>query len=83
MPMVPVPVDSSTLAITSAVSAAITFGFCRAMTITPGVSLAIAAVVGIGLYSIGVIPIGLLVVVGIVMVGAIFKSMSKSNKPPE
>jgi len=83
MPMVPVAVDSSTLLITSLVSAAITFGFCRAVDATPGVSAAIAAAVGIALYSIGVIPIGLLAVVGIAMVVGIVKAAFKSNRPPE
>ena len=83
MPMVPVNVDSSTVAVTSAISAAITFGFCVAMDLKPGVSLAIAAVVGIALYSFGVIPIGLLAVVGIAMAIAIFKKLfSGSGGPP-
>ncbi len=81
MPMVPLPVDSSTLAITSVVSAVITFGFCAAMELKPGVSLAIAAVVGILLYSLGVIPIGLLVVVGIAMIAAIFKKLFGGGNP--
>lgn len=75
MPMVPLPVDSSTVAITSVVSAVITFGFCAAMELKPGISLAIAAGVGILLYSLGVIPIGLLAVVGFAMVAAIFKKL--------
>lgn len=75
MPMVPLPVDSSTVAITSVVSAVITFGFCAAMELKPSISLAIAAGVGILLYSLGVIPIGLLAVVGFAMVAAIFKKL--------
>ena len=75
MPMVPLPVDSSTVAITSVVPAVITFGFCAAMELKPGISLAIAAGVGILLYSLGVIPIGLLAVVGFAMVAAIFKKL--------
>lgn len=76
MPMVPVDVDSSTVAITSVVSAVITFGFCAAiMELKPGISLAIAAGVGILLYNLGVIPIGLLAVVGFAMVAAIFKKL--------
>jgi hypothetical protein len=71
--MIPVNVDSSTVAITSVISAVITFGFCAAMELTPGTSLAIAAGVGIALYSLGVIPIGLLAVVGFAMVVAIVK----------
>ena len=81
MPMVPLPVDSSTVAITSVVSAAITFGFCAAMELKPGISLAIAAGVGILLYSLGVIPIGLLVVVGFAMVAAIFKKLLGGGGP--
>ena len=81
MPMVPLPVDSSTVAITSVVSAAITFGFCAAMELKPGISLAIAAGVGILLYSLGVIPIGLLVVVGFAMVAAIFKKLFGGGGP--
>lgn len=75
MPMVPLPVDSSTVAITSVVSAVITFGFCAAMELKPGISLAVAAGVGMLLYSLGVIPIGLLAVVGFAMVAAIFKRL--------
>lgn len=73
MPMVPINVDSSTVAITSVISAVIAFGFCAAMGLKPGVSLAIAGGVGILLYSFDVIPIGLLVVVGFAMIVAIFQ----------
>jgi hypothetical protein len=73
--MIPVDVDSSTVAITSVISAVITFGFCAAMELKPGISLAIAAGVGILLYSLGVIPIGLLAVVGFAMVSVIFKKL--------
>lgn len=83
MPMVPVNVDSSTVAITSVVSAVITFGFCAAMELKPGVSLAIAIGVGIALYSFGVIPIGLLAVVGFAMVVAIFKKLFGGKNPPQ
>lgn len=82
MPMVPVNVDSSTVAITSLISAAITFGFCAAMGLKPGIALAIAVGVGILLYSFGVIPIGLLVVVGFAMVVAIFKKLFGGGTPP-
>jgi len=82
MPMVPVNVDSSTVAITSVISAVITFGFCATMGLKPGVSLAIAAGVGILLYSFGVIPIGLLVVVGFAMIVAIFKKLFGGANPP-
>lgn len=75
MPMVPVDVDSFTVAVTSVVSAIVTFGFCAALGLKPGVSLAIAAGVGIALYSFGVIPIGLLAVVGFVMIITIFKKL--------
>lgn len=75
MPMVPLPVDSSTVAVTSAVSAVVTFGFCAAMGLKPGISLAIATGVGILLYSLGVIPIGLLAIVGVAMATAIFKKL--------
>lgn len=81
MPMVPLPVDSSTVAITSVVSAVITFGFCAAMELKPGISLAIAAGVGILLYSLGVIPIGLLVVVGFAIVVTIFKKLFGGGGP--
>lgn len=75
MPMIPVSVDSSTLATTSIVMSAITFGFCVAMGIKPGISIVIGAAVGIILYSIGIIPIGLLAVVGFAMIVGIFKTM--------
>ncbi len=83
MPMVPVDVDSSTVAVTSVISAAITFGFCVAMELKPGISLAIAAGVGIALYSFGVIPIGLLAVVGFAMVVAICKKLFGSGGSPK
>jgi len=79
MPVVPVDVDSSTVAITSVISAVITFGFCAAMELKPGTSLAIAVGVGILLYSLGVIPIGLLVVVGFAMIVAVFKKITGSG----
>jgi len=83
MPMVPMNVDSSTVAVTSVISAVITFGFCATMELKPGVSLAIAIGVGIALYSFGVIPIGLLAVVGFAMVVAVLKKISGGSKPPE
>jgi hypothetical protein len=45
MPMIPVHVDSYTLAITSVISGIITFGFCTVMALKPVVSLAIAVCV--------------------------------------
>ncbi len=81
MPMVPVDFDSSTVAITSVVSAVITFGFCTAIDLKPGVSFAIGAVVGIALYSVGVIPVGLLAVVGFGMIVAIFKMLFGDGGP--
>ena len=86
MPMVPVDVDNSTVAITSIVSAVITFGFCATNGVKPGISLVIAAVAGIALSSFGVIPIGILAVVGFAMVVGIFKAMFKGgsgNPPPQ
>lgn len=83
MPMIPVEVDSSTLIITSIISAAVTFGFCRAMDLSSGASIAIALVVGVVLYAIGVIPIGLLAVVGIAMLVGIVKAAFRSSRPPE
>lgn len=43
MPMVPIDVDSSTVAITSAFAALVTFGFCGALGLRAVPSLAIAA----------------------------------------
>lgn len=83
MPMVPFNVDSSTVVLTSVISAVITFGFCAAMELKPGVSLAIAAAVGIALYSFGVIPIGLLAIVGFAMVVTIFKKLFGGGGPKE
>jgi hypothetical protein len=83
MPMVPIDVDSSTVAITAVISSVVTFGFCTAIELNPGVSLAISAGVGIALYSFGVIPIGLLVVVGFVMVTTIFKKLFDGGGGPE
>lgn len=79
--MVALAVDSSTLVATSVVSAVITFGFCKAMDVATGAALVIAGIAGVALYAIGVIPIGLLAVVGLAMVGFIFKSLF-SQKPP-
>jgi len=82
--MIPVSVDSSTLAATSVVMSVITFGFCAAVGgLKPGVSLAIGAAVGIILYSLGIIPIGLLAIVGFAMIVGIFKTIFGDNKPPE
>ena len=83
MPVVPLNADSSTVVVTSVISAVIAFGFCAAMELKPGVSLAIAAAVGIALYSFGVIPIGLLAVVGFAMVVTIFKKIFGGGGPKE
>lgn len=80
MPIVPVNVDNSTVAITSVISAIIVFGFCAAMELTPGTSLAIAVGVGVVLYSFGVIPIELLAVVGFTMVVTILKKLFGSGR---
>lgn len=83
MPMIPVSVDSSTLATTSVVMSVITFGFCAAMGLKPGASLVIGAVVGIVLYSLGIIPVGMLAVVGFAMIVSIFKTIFGGKKPPQ
>ncbi len=75
MPTIPVNVDSSTVAITSVISAVITLGFCATMEMSPGISLAVAVVVGLALYGFGVIPIGLLAIVGFAMIVTIFKKL--------
>jgi hypothetical protein len=75
MPMIPLDVDSSTVVITSAISAIVTFGFCAAMEMPLGASFTIAAVVGIALYSFGIVPIGLLLVIGFAMIVTIFKKL--------
>lgn len=84
MPMVPVNVDSSTLAATSVLSGAITFVFCTvAMETRAGVAAGIALAVGALLYLTGIIPIGLLLVVGAGMVVAIGKKLVfSSNTEP-
>lgn len=77
MPVVPMDIDNSTVIITSAITATITYFFgVTVLEFKPGVALTIAVTVGIVLYAIGVIPIGFLVVVGISMIIAIFKSMT-------
>ena len=83
MPMIHAPIDSSTLALTSVLSAVITYAFCRSNEISSGASAIIASVIGVALYAIGVIPIGLLVIVGIGMLLAVAKSMFKSKPPGE
>lgn len=83
MPMIHADIDSSTLAVTSMVMAAITVGFCKSMDVSLGTSIIIGAVVGVVLYAIGVIPIGLLVVAGIGMVIGIVKTAMKSSNPPD
>ena len=83
MPMIQAPINSSTLALTSVLSAVITYAFCRSNEIPSGASAIIASVVGIALYVIGVIPIGLLVIVGIGILLAIAKSLYKSKPPGE
>lgn len=82
MPMIHADIDSSTIAVTSIIMAAITVGFCRSMEVSLITSFVIGAVVGIVLYMIGVIPIGLLVVVGVGMVIGIVKAAMKSGIPP-
>jgi hypothetical protein len=75
MPMVPVDIDSSTVVVTSVISAVITFAFCAAMDLRPGISLAVAAAVGIALFTFGVVPIGLIAAIGIAMVIAFLKKV--------
>ena len=82
MPVAHIPMDNSTIAASSVVMSVITFGFCSAMGIKPGISLIIGIVVGFVLYSLGVVPIGLLAVIGFAMVVAIFKTIFGGNKPP-
>ena len=91
MPMLPIDVDSSTLAATSIASAAVTFAFCTlALDVKAGPAAAIAGGVGFVLYLTGVIPIGLLLLVGAGMIIAISKvllfpteqSASEPNEPP-
>jgi hypothetical protein len=81
--MIHADIDSSTLAVTSMIMAAITVGFCKSMDVTLGTSIVIGAVVGVVLYAIGVIPIGLLVAAGIGMVIGIVKTAMKSSNPPD
>jgi hypothetical protein len=85
MPMLQVNVDSSTLAVTSVLSGAITFVFCIiAMEAKPIVAAGIALAVGTLLYVTGIIPLGLLLIVGVGMaVGIAKKLMSSSNSEPK
>jgi len=77
MPVVPMNIDSSTVAVTSMITAAITFFFgTTVLQLKPSVALAIAIVVGFTVNAIGVIPIGLLIVVGILMIVAIFNAIA-------
>lgn len=80
MPVAHIPIDNSTLVATSAVMSVITFGFCAAMGIKPGIALVIGAIVGIVLYSLGIVPIGLLAVVGFGMIVAILKTIFDNGK---
>jgi len=83
--MVPMNVDSSTVAATSIITAVITFFFATTVgQIKPAAALALAVIAGLILYLIGVIPIGLLFVVGVSMIVAIFKTIASaktSNEP--
>lgn len=84
MPVLPMDIDNSTVATTSAITAAITYFFgTTVLELKASVSLVIAAGVGIVLYAIGVIPIGLLLVVGVSMVIAIFKSITSGTRAPD
>ena len=86
MPIVPIDVDNSTVAITSIVSGVITLVFFLVHEIPFGFSAIVAIVVGVALYSFGVIPIGILVVVGFAMVVGILKALFKggsSKSPPQ
>ena len=83
--MVPIDADSSTVLITSVVTAVITFGFFAVNGVPFGFSLIVAGLVGIALYSFGVIPIGILAVAGIAMIVGIFNAIFKNgggNPPP-
>lgn len=79
MPIVSMHIEGSTLAVTSAVSAAITFGFCvSAGGMKPVASIGVAIAVGLFLYTVGVIPVGIILAVGFAMVVAIFKSVGNN-----
>jgi len=83
MPMVPLNVDDSTIAITSVITSVITFGlFAGIAGVNRTASLAISIVAGVALYSSGVIPIGLLLVVGSAMLAAIFGIKPDTTKKP-
>lgn len=79
MPLIPVHVEPSTIAITSVASAAIAYGVCRTMALKRGISLAIAVGVGIALFNSGVIPIGVLAVVAIGISISLFKGLFKDS----
>lgn len=84
MPMVPMNIDSSTVAVTSTITAVITFFFATTVgQIKPATALALAVIVGLILYAIGVIPIGLLFIVGISMIVAIFKTTTSASTSSE
>ena len=79
MPMVPMDIDNSTVAVTSMITAVITFFFATTVgQIKPAAALALAVIIGFILYAIGVIPIGLLFVAGISMIVAIFKTTAST-----
>jgi hypothetical protein len=74
--MVPMNVDSSTIAVASAASATVTFAFCTlVMEIRAGHALIISAAIGFILFSMGIIPIGAFVLIGGGMIFAIIKTM--------
>jgi len=80
MPVVPMSIDSSTVAVTSIITSAIIFLFgTTVLQLKPSIALAIAIVVGVTLYAIGVIPIGLLIVVGILLSVAIFRTITTAS----
>ena len=84
MPMGHVDVSNTTVAISSFFSALIAFVFLLVVGyLKPAISFVLAVIIGALLYYFGIIPIGLLVVVGIAMVVAIFKTLTGKSAGPE
>lgn len=84
MPMVPMNIDNSIVAVASIISAVIAFFFATAVgKIKPAAALALAVIVGFILYFNGVILIGLLIFVGVPMIVAIFKTIASASTSSE
>ena len=80
MPMIPISVDATTIAVTSTLSGAIALAISLAVGAKFQTSLIIAIIIGGSLYYFGIVPIGFLVVIGFVAVSTAIKMMFSTKE---